>query len=288
MLQVENKKKSSNMLGILLGVFLLLFSMCFSVGSVSAKAETATGTQAITVDTVIENTTFITYKKGKSEERGQFLIACFYIPNTQYQSSWEYGVIVFPRWYEERYGVQGNYIEEYEKLGLADTLAIMKAESFFAVTDGKVVQCGIINIPDAGVTMELSYIFYTKDSMGNIAYAKPQHAAYATTYTENYTKEQLAEMIGQKVAMENSFRQIVKNIETLVDSFWGYIILAGAAVVVVWGAYIGVKVIVAHRNEEKINARGMVKSLLIGILIVFGIAVVAPLLLKGLSAWLYW
>ena len=47
MLQVENKRKSSNMLGILLGIFLLLFSMCFSVGSVSAKAETATETPSV-------------------------------------------------------------------------------------------------------------------------------------------------------------------------------------------------------------------------------------------------
>lgn len=288
MMQVYNRKRSSCVLGFLLGIFLLVFSTYFSTGVVSVSAETTTGEQIVTVDTVIDNTTFITFKKGESEERGQFLISCFYIPNEQYQSTWEYGVVVFPRWYEERYGVQGNYIEEYTELGIVDTLAIMKAESFFSVTEGKVVQCGIINIPDAGATMELSYIFYVKDGSNNIAYAKPQHAAYATTYTENYTNAELAEMIGQKVAMENSFRQIVKNIETLVDSFWVYIILAGAAVVVVWGAYIGVKVIVAHRNEEKINARGMVKSLVIGILVVFVIAVVAPLLLKGLSAWLYW
>ena len=69
------------------------------------------------------------------------------------------------------------------------------------------------------------------------------------------------------------------------DSFWIYIVLAMAAVVVVWGAYIGIKVAIAHRNEDKINARGMVKSLIIGIIIMFVIAMGAPLLIEGLSAW---
>ncbi|MBQ3219567.1 MAG: hypothetical protein IJB32_03145 [Clostridia bacterium] len=69
------------------------------------------------------------------------------------------------------------------------------------------------------------------------------------------------------------------------NSFWIYIILAMAAVVVVWGAYIGIKIALAHRNEEKINARGMVKSLIIGVIIMFVIAMGAPLLINGLAAW---
>lgn len=58
-----------------------------------------------------------------------------------------------------------------------------------------------------------------------------------------------------------------------------------AAVIVVWGAYVGIKIAIAHRNEEKINARGMLKSLLIGVIVIFVIAVGAPLLINGLSAW---
>ncbi len=61
--------------------------------------------------------------------------------------------------------------------------------------------------------------------------------------------------------------------------------LALAAVVVVWGAYVGIKIAIAHRNEEKINSREMVKSLIIGIIIIFVVAMGAPLLINGLSAW---
>ena len=85
--------------------------------------------------------------------------------------------------------------------------------------------------------------------------------------------------------LNESLAGIVAKLSELMDSFWIYIVLAMAAVVVVWGAYIGIKVAIAHRNDDKINARGMVKSLIIGIIIMFVIAMGAPLLIEGLSAW---
>lgn len=85
--------------------------------------------------------------------------------------------------------------------------------------------------------------------------------------------------------LDGSLSQIVEKIKTLMDSFWIYIVLALAAVVVIWGAYIGIKIAIAHRNEEKINARDMVKNLIIGIVIIFVVAMGAPLLINGLSAW---
>ena len=65
----------------------------------------------------------------------------------------------------------------------------------------------------------------------------------------------------------------------------GDIVMALAGVVVVWGAFVGIKIAIAHKNEEKINARDMVKNLIIGIIIIFVVAMGAPLLINGLSAW---
>lgn len=62
-------------------------------------------------------------------------------------------------------------------------------------------------------------------------------------------------------------------------------VMALASVVVVWGAFVGIKIAIAHKNEEKINARDMVKNLIIGIIIIFVVAMGAPLLINGLSAW---
>ena len=88
-----------------------------------------------------------------------------------------------------------------------------------------------------------------------------------------------------ETTLDGSLASIVEKIKTLMDSFWVYIVLALAAVVVVWGAYVGIKIAIAHKNEEKINARDMVKNLIIGIVIIFVVAMGAPLLINGLSAW---
>ena len=85
--------------------------------------------------------------------------------------------------------------------------------------------------------------------------------------------------------LNGSLQNIVDNLKTLMDSFWIYIVIALAAVVVIWGAYVGIKIAIAHKNEDKINARDMVKNLIIGIIIIFVIAMGAPLLINGLSAW---
>ncbi len=85
--------------------------------------------------------------------------------------------------------------------------------------------------------------------------------------------------------LDENLNQIVTKLNELMNSFWKYAIAALALVIVVWGIYVGMKIIMAHRNDEKINARGMLKNLLIGVVVIFIIAVGAPLLIKGLEAW---
>ena len=86
-------------------------------------------------------------------------------------------------------------------------------------------------------------------------------------------------------SLNENLQEIINKLSELMDSFWIYIVIALAAVVVIWGAYVGIRIAVAHRNEEKINARDMVKNLIIGIVIIFVVAMGAPLLINGLSAW---
>lgn len=85
--------------------------------------------------------------------------------------------------------------------------------------------------------------------------------------------------------LDENLQGIVTKLQSLMDSFWIYIVMALAGVVVVWGAFVGIKIAIAHKNEEKINARDMVKNLIIGIIIIFVVAMGAPLLINGLSAW---
>ena len=85
--------------------------------------------------------------------------------------------------------------------------------------------------------------------------------------------------------LDNNLNQIVTKLNELMNSFWKYAIAALALIIVVWGVYVGIKIIIANKNDEKINARGMLKNLLIGVVVIFVIAVGAPLLIKGLEAW---
>lgn len=85
--------------------------------------------------------------------------------------------------------------------------------------------------------------------------------------------------------LNDSLQAIITKLNELMNSFWIYIVLGLAALVVVWGAYIGIKIALANKYEEKINSREMVKNLIIGIVIIFVIAMGAPLLIEGLSAW---
>ena len=95
-------------------------------------------------------------------------------------------------------------------------------------------------------------------------------------------------MAEDKLVTVNSFKEIVENITELVNSIWKYIVLAMSGIVIVWSGYIGIRIIIAKKNDEKINARGMIKSLVIGVIVMFTIAVAAPLLINGLSAWITW
>ena len=95
-------------------------------------------------------------------------------------------------------------------------------------------------------------------------------------------------MVEGKIQTENSFRAILDKITELVDAVWYYVVLGMAGIVTVWGGYIGIRVIIAKKNDEKINARGMLKNLVIGIIVMFLIAVAVPMLINGLMHWIAW
>ena len=99
------------------------------------------------------------------------------------------------------------------------------------------------------------------------------------------TDEEIVGLMRQQKGMRDNFGQITEKLSELVDSVWIYLVIGMASIVIVWAAYIGIRVTIAKKNEEKINAKEMVKHLVIGILVMFVLAVGLPLLIKGLSVW---
>ena len=282
----ENRNSFIN--GLLLVLLLCLTTMLMPVSITNASAET-TGEAPHSVETIIENTTFIAYRKGAVDSKyGRCIFACFYVPDTVYEKDYAYGLVIFPKNYGQLFGLNSDYIRKAEEQGVAIISMETTSEASLKGEGGNIFKFGIANILDQNIDRNFAFIFYVKDMEGNIEYAKPQFATYSTLDAENYTEEELLVIAHDRLLTVNSFKKIVENITELVNSIWIYVVLAMSGVVVVWGSFIGIRVIIAKRKEEQINSKAMLKSLLIGVIVMFTIAVVAPLLINGLSAWLTW
>ncbi len=277
-------KSKTNNKWILSILILLLFCLTIPVGkTTSAKAESLANQE---LQTIIDNSYFITFKKGEDSTRGRYMVTCFYIPNEVYNPTYTYGAVIFPKLYGEKYGVTSDYINKIQEKGLSilDVVGTIKIEE----ENGYGINLGLAKILDNNVSLVFTFVLYAKDSNGNIAYATPQFAAYDTLDADELTLEELINKTNTVVAREDSFQEIVTKIEELTSTVWIYLLIAFGSVVVVWGSYIGIKIIIAKKNEEKINSRGMVKRLIIGIIVMAVIAVCCPLLISGLSHWILW
>lgn len=284
---MEKLKKKNLFFCQLLLLIILSFSLIIPNSIVCVKAETIDEQTTISVQEIIENTTFVTFRKGdETSQYGRNMFACFYVPNSVYESSYTYGLVLFPKNYGDKLGINSDYLKKAEEQNIY--IANIPAPASLAAENGRLFKFGIINILEQNIDRTFSFIFYAQDTEGNIAYAKPQFAAWATLDAEEYTDAQVIAMIEGRVAMETSFGAIVEKISELVNSFWIYIVLAMGATVVVWGTYLGIRVAVAKRKEEQVNARGMIKNLVIGIIVMFTIAMAVPLLINGLSWWVTW
>lgn len=274
---IKNKQKR------ILSFIVLVFTVCsfgLGTGTVTASAEALH-----TVEEAANGIVFITFKKGTSEERGNYLGASFFYPDEYYEDEYEYGIAVFPEKFIERYELYGDYIARKEAEGIAISLSVGNGGR---VEDGRLMSYNISHIPDTALGMRLAFVSFVRSADGTVAYRDPVISSFNEATLEDPTTETLVSLAKDRqkeIAMNGQFEIIVDKLSELVDSVWIYLVIGAAAIVVVWGAYIGIRIVVAKKNEEQINARGMVKGLIIGIVIAFVLAGGVPLLIKGLSAW---
>ena len=93
-------------------------------------------------------------------------------------------------------------------------------------------------------------------------------------------------LLSDSDALDQPLGEFADKMSELIDSFWWLFLTLAAVLIVAWGAYVGIKYVIAQRNEQKVEARDLIKQLLIGILIIVAITVGGPLIVKGLSAWM--
>lgn len=276
--QTQNRKYSFFAVIMALTLF---FGFAFGVPTTAYAAEAEENqTQA---EQIIEQSFFFGYRKGENETRGRYIVAMFFVPETVFDSGCTYGTAIFPKKYMEKFNVHGDYMNAFAEQNVA-ILNVVGSTSQEA-PEGRIFRTAIVGILEKNTSLDFSFIFYVTDPDGNTAYLPPQFACYNTLNASEMTDEEIVGLMRQQKGMRDNFGQITEKLSELVDSVWIYLVIGMASVVIVWEAYIGIRVAIARKNEEKINAKEMVKHLVIGILVMFVLAVGLPLLIKGLSVW---
>lgn len=84
---------------------------------------------------------------------------------------------------------------------------------------------------------------------------------------------------------ESVWNSILQALNELGGSLWLYFLLGAAALVLVWGVYIGIRYSMANKQEDQIMAKKLIQQLVVGIIVIAVIAVACPLLIQGLIVW---
>ncbi|MGN0797214.1 MAG: hypothetical protein ACI4M5_03325 [Christensenellales bacterium] len=100
-----------------------------------------------------------------------------------------------------------------------------------------------------------------------------------------FTFTMLAAVAGDTGNLNNALIQFGNNISGLMSTIWPWLLGIGLTLIALWGAFIGVKIIKARKAEEKQEAKALVKQLIIGIVVIFLIALGGPLIIQGLASW---
>lgn len=100
----------------------------------------------------------------------------------------------------------------------------------------------------------------------------------------NFFKSLMAAQ-GDTGALENNLSNFGAQLKSLLDTIWPWLLGIGLACIALWGMYIGVRMIKAHKAEEKQEAKALIKQLIIGILVIFVIAAGLPMIISGIASW---
>ena len=285
-MEQRQSKKSSFLCLILILLTIFGFALTVPTKAFAEESEETEQTEETKpqADEIVKKMFFFGFRKGEDETRGRYIFAMIYVPDEVYYEDCTYGVTIFPKIYMERFNVYSDYMNNLAAQG-KQYLDIVGAV-YQPAPEGKVFRCGIGNIRDTNTALTFAFIGYVKDTYGNYAYIMPEYGAYDTLTVGELTNEQILEKLDYELTVRSTFGGITDKISELVDSVWLYLVIGCSAVVVIWGAYIGIKIAVAKKSEQKTDVKGMVKNLVVGIVIMFVLSGALPLLIKGLVAWI--
>lgn len=84
---------------------------------------------------------------------------------------------------------------------------------------------------------------------------------------------------------DNAIDKFTDALNKLMRDAFGWMIGIAFALIAVWAAYIGFKWVTAKKAEQQVEAKKMVKQFVVGVFVIFILAVGAPLLIQTLISW---
>lgn len=99
--------------------------------------------------------------------------------------------------------------------------------------------------------------------------------------TRVYTCKSCGETYVQNLG--NQYEKVTNYVVFLVDSYSPYMVWILLATVGIWSLALGIPIILAHRNEEKLKAKRMLITYVVGLVVIFAILVACPFLVRGIA-----
>ena len=125
---------------------------------------------------------------------------------------------------------------------------------------------------------EYSSVIPAKGHHYNLIDESNENGSVQRTYScencgDSYTQE-----------LGNQTEQVTNYVESLFEQYSPYMIWVFLGTTGIWSIFMGIMLIIAHKNEEKEKAKKMFVNYLIGLVVIFGILVAAPYLVRGIAA----
>ena len=84
--------------------------------------------------------------------------------------------------------------------------------------------------------------------------------------------------------MGEQYEKVSNYVEYLFDEYSPYMVWVFLGTAGVWSIAMGIAIIVATKNEDKVKAKKMLVNYGIGLIIIFAILVAGPFLVRGIAA----
>ena len=237
------------------------------------------------VEEIIENTVFISFRKEINGDKGNVLGVGFHVPTEYYYPEYKYGCAIFPEKFMARFDMYDDFLGRKER----DGISVMDLQGNGGVSDGyRIMIYNVIGIPETALNQRLTYVFYVIDNDENVAYYKPCTSSVNSTERVVNNSSEWIELLHRRLeekSMNDQFEIASNKFAGLMSSVWIYLVIGLSSAVVIWGVYIGIRIAVSKHSDNNVEKKSMIKAFIIGIIVIFSIAVIVPLLISGLTAW---